>query len=332
MHLSKGQSQNMPVSGHTQVSELSSSSVPLLQGFSGSPGVTPHQEARPHPPSILQALSYQQRAQGLGGGSGPGGAPPDRAFGSGLPGLDPNLTAGVADFCRCYACGGGFHNWQPGRCSSTGKPVVEESNYPVQEKCDNNCENDGNIIGKHFPCLHLFCRRCRADPLLTSRCKVCNDEVKDYHALDLTPPMLLNGIESVKKCPFCRENDFRVCNWPCGHCLCGRCANNNFVCKICEKTVRFQYMVDANSFHGNGEQFGDKFNLERNSDMFDRQTGRMKCSQCQKFAVRIVYRNCGHCVCTGCSVDKNGRFCGICKSPVVQLWPKEICLNPMSYN
>ncbi|XP_052807563.1 uncharacterized protein LOC128236627 [Mya arenaria] len=219
-----------------------------------------------------------------------------------------------------------------GRCSSTGKPVVEESNYPVQEKCDNNCENDGNIIGKHFPCLHLFCRRCRADPLLTSRCKVCNDEVKDYHALDLTPPMLLNGIESVKKCPFCRENDFRVCNWPCGHCLCGRCANNNFVCKICEKTVRFQYMVDANSFHGNGEQFGDKFNLERNSDMFDRQTGRMKCSQCQKFAVRIVYRNCGHCVCTGCSVDKNGRFCGICKSPVVQLWPKEICLNPMSYN
>ncbi|XP_052808299.1 uncharacterized protein LOC128237116 isoform X3 [Mya arenaria] len=161
-----GQPQSMPVSGHTQVSELRSSSVPLVQGLSGSPGLTPHQKARPPPPSTQQALSYQQRGQGLGGGSGPEGAPPDRARGTGLPGLDPDLTAGihivsprhpdyntltsrinsfsgwpshldqnprmmgeagffyvgVADFCRCYACGGGLRNWQPG-----DDPVLEHA-------------------------------------------------------------------------------------------------------------------------------------------------------------------------------------------------------------
>ncbi|WAR09159.1 hypothetical protein MAR_019117, partial [Mya arenaria] len=83
----------MPVSGHTQVSELCNSSVPLLQGLSGSPRLTPHQEARPPSPSTQQTLSYQERALGIGGGSGSGGAQPDRARGPGIPGLDPDLTA-----------------------------------------------------------------------------------------------------------------------------------------------------------------------------------------------------------------------------------------------
>ncbi|XP_052808302.1 uncharacterized protein LOC128237118 isoform X2 [Mya arenaria] len=178
-----GQPQSMPVSGHTQVSELRSSSVPLVQGLSGSPGLTPHQEARPPPPSTQQALSYQQRGQGLGGGSGPGDAPPDRARGTGLPGLDPDLTAGihivsprhpdyntltarinsfsgwpshldqnprmmgeagffyvgVADFCRCYACGGGLRNWQPG-----DDPVLEHARWFPQ------CEYIIKLKGQAF--------------------------------------------------------------------------------------------------------------------------------------------------------------------------------------
>ncbi|WAR09141.1 DIAP1-like protein, partial [Mya arenaria] len=175
-----GQPQSMPVSGHTQVSELRSSSVPLVQGLSGSPGLTPHQKARPPPPSTQQALSYQQRGQGLGGGSGPEGAPPDRARGTGLPGLDPDLTAGihivsprhpdyntltsrinsfsgwpshldqnprmmgeagffyvgVADFCRCYACGGGLRNWQPADNNS-------------QDPFD--CETGRQLMSNDFP-------------------------------------------------------------------------------------------------------------------------------------------------------------------------------------
>ncbi|XP_052808310.1 uncharacterized protein LOC128237121 isoform X2 [Mya arenaria] len=178
-----GQPQSIPVSGHTQVSELRSSSVPLVQGLSGSPGLAPHQEARPPPPSTQQALSYQQRAQGLGGGSGSGGAPPDRARGTGLPGLDPDLTAGihivsprhpdyntltarinsfsgwpshldqnprmmgeagffyvgVADFCRCYACGGGLRNWQPG-----DDPVLEHARWFPQ------CEYIIKLKGQAF--------------------------------------------------------------------------------------------------------------------------------------------------------------------------------------
>ncbi|XP_052808347.1 uncharacterized protein LOC128237132 isoform X2 [Mya arenaria] len=178
-----GQPQSMPVSGQTLVSELRSSSVPLVEGFSGSPGLAPHQEARPPPPSTQQALSYQQRAQGLGGGSGPGGAPPDRARGTGLPGLDPDLTAGihivsprhpdyntltsrinsfsgwpshldqnprmmgeagffyvgVADFCRCYACGGGLRNWQPG-----DDPVLEHARWFPQ------CEYIIKLKGQAF--------------------------------------------------------------------------------------------------------------------------------------------------------------------------------------
>ncbi|WAR09145.1 hypothetical protein MAR_019103 [Mya arenaria] len=155
-----GQPQSMPVSGHTQVSELRSSSVPLVQGLSGSPGLTPHQEARPPPPSTQQALSYQQRGQGLGGGSGPGDAPPDRARGTGLPGLDPDLTAGIhivsprhPDYNTLTARINSFSGW-PSHLDQNPRMMGEAGFFYVAENNSQDpldCETGRQLMSMGFP-------------------------------------------------------------------------------------------------------------------------------------------------------------------------------------
>ncbi|XP_052808339.1 uncharacterized protein LOC128237131 [Mya arenaria] len=152
-----GQPESMPVSGNTLVKELYSSFVQLLQGCSGSPGLHPHQHTIIILPSTQNALVYKQSAQGLGGGSGPGVAPPDRARGSGLPDQDLNAES---PYNRPSPMIGGE---SVGACAVTADngTQIRQENEKLLKKLTCKICKERQVDTTLLPCGHLvICDRC----------------------------------------------------------------------------------------------------------------------------------------------------------------------------